>query len=212
MKYISKEELSNVLIDVRKSYRLLYFYQRRILDTIKYISDLLSINPVGGYSIFSNNTPRDDSRPQFDKWAWDWLNLYMYEFYYGHRDIDRDRYYFAIQVQSDTGCYDTNVIETDVISFSEPEQAQTRILFLYGKNRWKGEGKIGQEEFVDYHKVSALIAGAEQTYVEGDGNLVFALKAAQLENFLDESSIKEQVDEFKSFLKTNKLPWVFDKF
>jgi hypothetical protein len=205
------EELKAVFTDVRKAYRLLYHYQRRVLDTVKYISNILSINLQSGHPIFSAITPRENIRPDLDRWAWDWLNMYFYEFFCTPKEIGKDTYRFAIQIQSDTGCYDTGVNEQDVENYAPAEITSTRLLFLYSKNRWKAEGHQGQEDYKDFHKIPALSANQEPTFLETEdnGNKFFVLMAIPLENLIDESTIKFEIDKFLEYLKTNNLHWTY---
>lgn len=79
MDKINKEELQQTLNDVRKSYRLLALYQRRILDTVKFIANHYNLQLQSGHSKFSN-TAKKGRGVQFDQWSWDWLSMYLYEF------------------------------------------------------------------------------------------------------------------------------------
>lgn len=207
----SPEQLTQVLVEVRKAYRLLYHYQRRIMDTVKYISDLLSLYPEGGYPIYSDNTPKAGMRPDFDRWGWDWLNLYMYEYYFGEKEVGKDTYYFAIQVQSDTGSFDSDAQELDLVNYSPAEKSATRLLFLYGKNRWKGEGHSGQEKFLLFEKIPALSALNHPEFVEihPSEQQFFGLLSVPLENFIDETTITAEIARFLKFLGQHNIPWVF---
>jgi len=211
MNNTSKEELSEVFVEVRKAYRLLYFYQQRVLDTVKYISDYLTVNVHSGWSVFSGQQPRNGARINLDNWAWDWLNMYMYEFYIGKtQDDSGNDYQFAIQVQADTGCYDNldeEINETDVANYSVPELAKTQILFMIGKNRWKSESKPDPNNYIYFHDIPALKGGNDCTFIEinEDQKKLFILKSYALENFVDEGSIKLQIDDFITFAESNGI-------
>jgi hypothetical protein len=206
------EELEAVFTDVRKAYRLLYHYQRRVMDTVRYISNLLSINLQSGHPIFSDLTPGENKRPDLDRWAWDWLNMYFYEFYCTAKKIDTDTYQFAIQIQSDTGCYDTGANELDIENYSPAELAATRLIFIYSKNRWKGEQQEDHKRFTGFHSIPALSANQPSTFKEehDNGDKFFVMMTMPLENLVDESSIKSEIDRFLQFLKQNNLTWAYE--
>jgi len=87
-----------------------------------------------------------------------------------------------------------------------------RLLFLYSKNRWKGEGHQGQEDYKDFHKIQALSANQEPTFLEthDNGDKFFVLVSIQLENLIDESTIKFDIEKFLEYLKTNNLHWAYE--
>ena len=73
------QNIKDTLQEARKAYRFLYDYQKRILDLVSYIGGKYGFRYRGGYSKFSNSSPRD-GKGNLGNWAWDWLNLYFYEF------------------------------------------------------------------------------------------------------------------------------------
>ncbi|MDC0302682.1 hypothetical protein OAL23_00780, partial [bacterium] len=109
----SKAEIDSLLIDVRKSYRLLHNYQRLVLDSLKYIGNQLNMPYRGGWTIFCGNQARN-GKGCLDQWAWDWLGMYAYEFRFDLRhDNDRgieipegDFVTVAASVISDTGYFE----------------------------------------------------------------------------------------------------------
>jgi hypothetical protein len=91
------EDFENMIINVRSSFRLLYSFNRRILDLMKYIGKKFNIPYCGGWSKFSASSPKD-GKGSLNNWGWDWLNLYLYEFHFCKENIS-----FSIILQSDTG-------------------------------------------------------------------------------------------------------------
>ena len=196
MNHITKEQFNASLEDVRKAYRLLYLYQRRIMDTAKYISDVLGRNIQGGYPLYSNNTPPEGTKYRTDNWSWDWLNMYMYEFLIINENIAGAEIKFAFAIQSDTGFFDVdNIKQTDVMSFAPVEKAASRGLFYIGKNTWKP--KLFAENKHSFAK--------QQTNecIERDTNGIFLGKAYPLEDFIDENIITTSVRNFQAFCHQN---------
>jgi hypothetical protein len=145
MNRINPEAFQAAIPDVRNAYRLLYAYQRRLLDTAQRIAQLLGRTILGGYPLFSDETYRDGFSLKVGRSAWDWLPMYDYEFYFN--DIEREgNIKFAIAFQTDTGWYDTDDTNQGNVSRTAPDQfpdtaaCQSYIYFYAGRNRWKPEG------------------------------------------------------------------------
>lgn len=138
MDKLNTTEINEALKDVRKAYRLLALYQTRLLDIIKYISNGYNVSFKSGWSKFSNAASHGN-RASIDKWSWDWLSLYLYEFYLGELKIGEDNYYIKIVHQADTGFYDVNTDEKisklNSAQFSDVASASTRLFFIVVKNQ-----------------------------------------------------------------------------
>ncbi len=104
---MQKNNTKELLIEVRKSYRLLYQYQKRILDLVDYIGKKYGLNYNGGYPKFSGVTPRNGSG-NLNLWAWDWLNMYYYEFHFSHKKSGNDTLFFSVFLLNDNGFFKNN--------------------------------------------------------------------------------------------------------
>lgn len=137
MDKINQHDLQQALVDVRKSYRLLAVYQRRILDTVKFIANHYSLQLQGGYSKFSNIAKKGKG-VQLTHWSWDWLSMYLYEFNLGYLEIDDIKYHFKLIHQADTGFYDVNdnqrTSKTNPSEFAASEKSECYLFFVVSKN------------------------------------------------------------------------------
>ena len=137
MEKLDPNQFENVLKDVRSSYRLLALYQRRILDIVKYIGNQYNMSFQSGWSKFSNPISHG-KRASIDKWSWDWLTMYLYEFNMGNIKIGDDTYYFKIMHQADTGFFDSRknvkISRLDVDEFHDLKSSKTRFIFIMSKN------------------------------------------------------------------------------
>jgi len=96
---LSKKEIEGALIDVRKAHRLIYQYQRRVLDIVLYIREKYKMPefagvrrfcaPIGSRSGMKNEYDEKLLRLPKDMWAWDYLYSYQFEFYLGLRSIEK---------------------------------------------------------------------------------------------------------------------------
>lgn len=192
-------EFEIVLVDVRKAYRLLYLYQRRVMDLVQFIGDSLSFRYSGGYPLYSDNTPRD-GKGDLDKWAWDWLTMYFYEFKFSSRDFNETTIHFSVCIQSDTGYYDTgseNPLEVDL--FSEVTAASTRLIFFAGRNT----------SYDDHHHVvsdsNPLYKKGSLDYIFKDGDRVFLAKSYPLTEFISADSTLKTLEHWLEFCKENGI-------
>ncbi len=72
----NSDELKKALLDVRKAFRLLFLYQRRVLDLAMTFANEMSLRPYCvGYGF---NRPATAN--PFDKWVWDMLPMYRVSF------------------------------------------------------------------------------------------------------------------------------------
>ncbi|MBI6117952.1 hypothetical protein [Salegentibacter maritimus] len=138
MEKLNSAEFHDVLKDIRSSYRLLALYQRRVLDVVKYIGNQYNFNFTSGWSKFSNAS-LNGTRASIEKWSWDWLSMYLYEFNMGKREINGGTYFFRIIHQADTGFFDenekTDISKLDISKFGNVEVASTRLFLVLTKDR-----------------------------------------------------------------------------
>ena len=134
------DDFEKMILNIRNSFRLLYFFNRRILDLMKYIGKKLSIPYAGGYSMFSSSSPKD-GKGGLDYWAWDWLNLYFYEFRFNKEKIN-----FSIFLQIDTGKWDAEVDYLDVKNFEKTSKAKTKLIFVFNNDDYFDSEKVSVNE------------------------------------------------------------------
>jgi len=197
MEKLDKQKLETVFIDVRKAYRLLYFYQRRVMDTANLCAQQLERNIQYGYSLYSANAPKNGSRLNLNRWAWDWLNMYSYEFHLGEEVVDENVYNSAIAVHADSGLDDSpqGVTPIDVERFANVDQCITKIYFYVGKNIWKP---------AEFEHEWSKTSNDEYIYTEGE-NKIFASKRFDLSEMIDEDSIMNSVAMFKEYCLKNAI-------
>lgn len=128
----SPSDINQALLEVRKGFRLLHNYQRLALDAVNHIGTQLGFRYAGGYARFSDNTPKA-GKGGLDFWAWDWLNMMWYEFYFELEGVDPAPFYLSIWLVSDTGYFasaDPAAERYAVEGFASPEASGTKLVFL----------------------------------------------------------------------------------
>lgn len=145
MDQLNPTQINEALKDVRNAYRLLALYQKRILDIVKYVSNKYNTGDIdnctgfqGGYSKFSKQASHGNRVSIDDKWSWDWLSMYLYEFNLGSKKIEENEYHFKIVHQADTGFYDAsidkNISKLSSDQFGDVDGSKTRLFFVLSKN------------------------------------------------------------------------------
>jgi len=190
MSDLDLSEFDKALIDVRKAYRLLYHYQRRVMDTVQFISDQTAFSFHGGWSWFSGAMPKHKS-VNLAHWAWDWLNMYLYDFHLGNRDVAGVKYHLSVILQSDTGFFDSKTSDRcNLEAFAPVEESETRLILCLGVNHWD-PGNILTEK--------AIHRGETMFYKEYNEKGSMMAKAYNLTAFMNEESILSTLEDFKTY-------------
>lgn len=191
---MNKNEFEQTLIEVRKAYRLIYLYQRRVLDLVNFIGNKLSLNFHSGWSKFSNSSGTN-SRVKLNKWAWDWLTLYFYEFHFGKV---KDEIRFSIILQSDSGFFESESNDKlDISKYLNSEESTTKLYFVIADNVW---GCPIQSFLKDHFKSKET----EFRKAISETKLWLA-KSYNLTDFLDESSTIKIINDFKRYSEKNGI-------
>ncbi|MEN5087971.1 hypothetical protein ABE426_16010 [Sphingobacterium faecium] len=203
---------SNILKQVRESYRFLFEYQTRMLNLMSYIEKRFALTYSGGHSKFSNPAPKN-GKGSLDFWAWDWLNMYYYEFHFGFYNNqlttisptqfskDDDYYGFSVFLLSDDGYFQnhldatTNVDRIKIDSFRSVEESKTKLIFVASKNIWDSawwhmpeRNNLPQSDFITKE------FEVNDNYGE---NQVMVFKSFDLEHFFQEQSALHCLKEFE---------------
>ncbi|WP_353140435.1 hypothetical protein [Pseudopedobacter sp.] len=195
---------SDILLEVRKAYRFLYNYQSRILDLIGFIGNKFGVNYKGGYPKFSDIVPRP-GKGNLNNWAWDWLNMYFYEFHFGMHEVVYnkegeqriDKLTFAIFIVNDNGYFlstDKNKIQTD--TFKPVEESESKLIFVVGKNMWENWGD-------NWHTPDFILEPAGKRV--RDENECMLFKQYNLALFGSEEDAIKCLKDFESYCLQNDI-------
>lgn len=185
-----------VFLDVRRAYRLLYLYQRRVMDLMKFIGGHLGLRYAGGWCHYSSTTPRN-GKGSLDNWAWDWLNMYQYEFHFASRVIDAREIRFSVILVSDTAFFDAGLEdECDLKAYPPVEKAETRLVLLAGKDAWHGEF----EDFWENYKKTAA------DYVRTNEKGTVIARSVPLKQFVNGTLAEQTMISYTQFVAANGIP------
>lgn len=126
--------LATALVDVRRAYRLLWSYQRRVLDSIALIAGQFESRTFATWQPMDFYRPATPSVNPGDHWAADLLPMMGADFFYLPQGRDRSlalpgQWMLAINITSDSG-YTIDDPEPDPGSFQSAEDCES-VLLLY---------------------------------------------------------------------------------
>lgn len=198
---IKEQDLQdNILLDVRKAYRLLFLYQQRVLSSIKVIQQKLKLNEPTGWAKASKPI-RQQQKAVLSKnpGAWDWLAMYNYEFYFD--TIPNTKTYFSILIVSDSGLFEKNEIVSenhqkflDINNYATPEKSDTLVVFFASTNivtLWFNKDPISK----NFYKQSCK-KGSDPYFFKNDAGDKFFSMSFPMSKFIDEKGISTTVDKF----------------
>jgi len=140
------KQVDSLFADIRTAHRLIYEYQKRVIDLVFYIKGKLNFpDRVAGYKKFSNaigktrtysNDYAEANLSIFNTmWAWDFLYSYMMEFYLGEVEIMKHTFCAMSIIEiSDTGYYSSRQQDRnqqDIQTFANIEDSNTMLIFVF---------------------------------------------------------------------------------
>lgn len=173
------DELKVALVDVRRAYRLLHAYHRRLQDLFQCVDDFLTAKGISFDSWNSINVVRlpAKSKPFFRNWAWDLTPAYQIACRW-HGVRGRLTYQIEIEAFADTGYEQSGDGEPDPARFTSAETSNSEIRF----GLWSTTAKtpdvgaawttIEKENWSDGNTHTATVDGAQYMYRYGAIDLV----------------------------------------
>ena len=195
----TRKEISDSMVEVRKAYRLLHTFQKRILDLANYIGHYWDFGFHSGHPWFSDAVFQRKNA-KLDRWSWDWLPMYYYDLFF-EKEVNGKKLQLGVIIQADTGYYDVDTKnKNDVLSFGPPENSETRIILMASDGHWNSEdfrkNGYSSKETTEY-PVGDIIKNDKGKYV--------IAKAYSIENFINEDLTKEQLVDFESFCESKGI-------
>lgn len=201
---LSSTDLEEVFVDVRQAYRLLYTFQRRVMDTVDEIEKLIKRPFVGGWMQFGD--PRSNffrGNSKLDNWAWDYLPMYTHDFHFGC-NIDNKKIGFSVTLIADTGHFDNKTHPLKLEEFAPVEDSVTKLYFTLAKNMWVGDSKQFAAEYISKNSKKE---GDNNFWEDKERNGFIQTKSYPLSSFASKEQIKQRVMDFYNFcIAKNLLP------
>lgn len=156
-----QKSIESLLVDVRKSYRFIYEYQRRVMDLITFIGGYWDFVYEKGEPVFCRPPSHKKINPSVN-WAWDFLLFYNYNFVYTSKDLGSwKNLKLMLNIVSDNGFYETdsNASRLNINSFEASEVSKTELHIIL---------KSTGVEWFDYQSKQYSAKNGDDTYVNKD--------------------------------------------
>jgi hypothetical protein len=202
---MDKLEFEKSLVDVRRAYRLLYLYQRRVMDIVQFVGTSFDFKFEGGWPWYSDPTPHD-YKVKLDNWSWDWLNMYFYEFGYKPKKLENgDKLYFSMFIQSDTGYYDNKASEENrPETFASVQDSATQIILLAGLNcEWMENAFKDDFEKRPYKLFES--GAADYCKTDKESGKVLLGRAVPLSRFINQAETEQVLEEWRAYCEGNGI-------
>jgi hypothetical protein len=203
-------DLQHALIDVRKAYRLIWLYQRRVVDIIRLITDTL------GYRFYHWDTedsigrmPGQTTTDPFSegRWIWATLPLYRMSLLYLPTTLEwnvqkKGEWMLEIFVETDTGAAEReDESEPTPSEFKAADQSET-FLRLYA---WYCTGDENSDWFSNiWYKLDWPEQDDEVTVEHPAVPVRIVRKSLELSKLADRASVERAIAEFKTMV-SNKF-------
>ena len=230
------QKLTNALQDVRRAHRILYAYQRRMLDLVHFIQSKLDMREFRGFKHFSNpihgrRKGHSCLKIWHNMWAWDYLYSYLFEYYLGKKETGDKRHDYKLSLiqYSDTGYFDKEEEEEatraetkktfkpeedprlELEKFKPEEESGSKLLFFLEYNpkgsEWAWKDGPYLRRIILDKKVGSKGHTKEVRSTTSGGKQI--LYPVSLEEFINIEATLEVLREFCSFCREHGIH-VFD--
>ena len=214
----SKEDIKQMMVDVRKAHRLIYQYQNRMLQLVNRIKTEYDLNNPVGRKRFSNpigtmrrgNDYQEANLRVHDKWAWDMLYSYEFEYYFGKAirnglagclsvfQISDNGYYMADGYLREQNKSEGHISKEKIEKFWSCEDSSSYFILAF-----EAFPEDGHRYFFRHPKDSVVsLYGGECDILTNsyDGNK-FVAKRYPIEEFFSRESVNETLTEFANLVR-----------
>ena len=183
------DELGN---NIRSAFRLLYFYNDRMLNLMNYIGKTFNLSFCYDNSLWYEPPLKDKDNITKRNKGWNWLPSFFHEFHFENTKLQ-----FSVFLQSDTGAWksvDQNW--ENVESFGEITESKTRLLFSLSNSKGWDTSLLIDE---NYNKFT------EDEFEVKKGKKTYYCKAYELKDFQDDKHSKKTLKEYFSYIQNKGI-------
>jgi len=206
-------DFNQAMCDVRKAHRLIYAYQRKMMDLTNFICEKLGFEDYGGNILFCEPIKkRQNSYSTYNIWdacAWDFLNSYVFEYYFG-KDETNNIQMSVIQV-SDTGYFDNDTDndknKEELSTFANEEESISKLIFVIEKKDKKKKTFAWDKEWISekvHENQERMSKNHEKDCLNDKGNIQI-IYSFSLDRFLNEETTIAALGEFIKYCNENGI-------
>ena len=223
----TKNDIHQMMEDVRKAHRIIYQFQDRMLQLMNRIANDYGLNHPVGRKRFSNpvgSTRRGNDYPEanlriHDKWVWDMIYTYEFEYYFGKIFRNNLNGCLTVFQISDNGYYladghrleegeGVHLSKRAINDFWSTDQSDSYLIFVF-----ESFPQQGHRIFLKHPKNSIvrLYGGNDDIIIEHNGENTIVAKRFSIEDFFSRESVGELLKEFSNLVSSNTTFRLLDK-
>lgn len=197
-------ELTEALADVRKAYRLIWAYQRRMMDLIQVIADDFEGLQFYAWSPLHTRRPTQlTSNPLKGKWAWDMVPFYKVSFLYkpegaSPHDLAEGDWLLEIHLDSDTAGFEAQRGEPDAGKFPDADTSRSTLSLIV----WQCTEAIKANWANDVWKYGSWPAADGIAEQLADFTVQVIRVSTALEDLHDKAALRASIDDFKALIRS----------
>ena len=206
---LSSDKIAKALSDVRRSYRVVSLYQKRILEMIDFAGSILPSAVFDGWGPERWSKPGRKILPSDNKFPLDGLPLFAFSVRYliPSREGKDSEYECAIEVlhNADDGLDEVEIgIDSDLSDLEDPQKTSS-LLYLYG---WKLTAAFSHSKWREIYRDTCWPEEDDILEEMQAGNCWVLRKTINLEQLADRSDLEAALNSFLDVLRTNgfKIP------
>lgn len=199
------KDIDNAFVDVRRAFRLLAEYQKRVLSIVNYIKEQTPYNDMWGSKWFSDPIGNRRKSPDsdyaklsvsHDMWSWNYLYGYVFEYYFGSKKIDKKDIEMSIIQVSDDGFYISRKdrpTHTKPSTFESVEDSHSYIIINAGYGMWMDDE---QSNSYDEYLTSFLKSDCDVKIHTDDKGHFFVCKRYPISRFVSQQGADEIIRDY----------------
>lgn len=214
----TKEDIKQMMVDVRKAHRLIYQYQNRMIQLANRIKTEYDLNNPVGRKRFSNpigTTRRENDYQEanlrvHDKWAWDMLYSYEFEYYFGKVirnglagclsvfQLSDNGYYMADGYYREQNKSEGHISKEKIEKFWPSEDSSSYLILAF-----EVFPEAEYRYFFRHPKdsVVSLYGGECDTLTKSHDRNIFVAKRYPIKDFFSRETVSETLTEFAKLVR-----------
>lgn len=214
----TKEDIKQMMADVRRAHRLIYQYQDRMIQLMNRIALEYGLSNPSGRKRFSNaigTMRRGNDYPEanlrvHDKWAWDMVYPYEFEYYFGKSirsglacclsvfQLSNNGYYLADGHYRESKSANDHMSKRKIEDYWPSDQSSSYLIFAiecFPENEHRYFFKHPKDSIV------SLYGGDTDSLIKRNNDNVLVAHRFLIEDFFSRISVNEKLIEFANIVK-----------
>ncbi|KQU93897.1 hypothetical protein [Devosia sp. Root105] len=195
-------DLGSTLVDVRRAYRLVWAYQRRVMDVVQFISSNFQNHEFYAWTPLKFNGSPQLTTNILRRWAWDGLSLYKASIFFRPVGADpdklvKDQWYLEVHIDSDTVEFPEGKAEPDASKFPDVTTTRSKIVLI----AWLNTGAARANWYHQMWNTSEWPEGDREIVEQSHMPVSCIQLTYDLADFSGKPPIELAVAEFKGMIR-----------